>query len=85
MTMQVKRVIESVKDFPGLGKQIKAARVADERSLVQICREAEISRPYWYQIEEEKLVAPASEEMIRKIERVLGIDLGVSFGEEGSQ
>ncbi len=77
--MQVKRVVEVIQDFPGLGKLIKQVREKDERSLAQICREAGISRAYWYQLEAEDLRAPATEEIIRKIEAVLGVDLGVKF------
>jgi len=77
--VQVKRVIEVVKEFPGLGKRIKQVREKDKRPLVQICREAGISRAYWYQLEAEDLRAPATEEMIRKIEIVLGVDLDIGF------
>lgn len=78
-TMQVKKVIERVKDFPGLGERIKAARMADKRSLSKICKEWGISRAYWYQLEDEDMRAPATIEMIRKIEQALGVDLGVQF------
>lgn len=77
--VQVKRVVEVVQDFPELGKRIKQVRERDERSLAQICREASISRAYWYQLEAEDLRAPATEEIIRKIEAVLGVDLAVKF------
>ena len=77
--VQVKRTIEVVQNFPGLGQLIKDARERDERSLTQICRAADISRSYWYQLEAEDLRAPATEEIIRKVEQVLGVDLGVRF------
>ncbi|MDZ8184230.1 MAG: helix-turn-helix transcriptional regulator [Nostoc sp. ChiSLP02] len=77
--MQVKRVVEVVQDFPDIGKRIKQARERDERSLSQICRESGISRAYWYQLESENLRAPVTEAMIRKIEAVLSVDLGVKF------
>ncbi|MEL7086507.1 MAG: helix-turn-helix transcriptional regulator [Cyanobacteria bacterium J06642_11] len=79
--VEVKRVTVEVKTFPGLGKRIKNARESDPRSLSQICREAEISRGYWYQLENEELLSPATEEIIRKVEAALGVDLKVSFGE----
>ncbi|BBD66383.1 XRE family transcriptional regulator [Nostoc commune NIES-4072] len=79
--VQVKRVVEVVQDFPDIGKRIKQARERDERSLSQICREAGISRAYWYQLEAENLRAPATEGIIRKIEAVLNVDLGVKFQE----
>ncbi|BDI21034.1 hypothetical protein ANSO36C_68360 (plasmid) [Nostoc cf. commune SO-36] len=77
--MQVKKTIEVVKNFPGLGEKIKKAREGDKRSLSQICRESGISRPYWYQLENEQIYSSVSEEMIRKIEATLGVDFGVSF------
>lgn len=80
-SVQVKRVIEVVQDFPGLGQKIRKARELDKRSLSQICRDCGISRSYWYQIEGEDLRAPATEEIIRRIEQVLSVNLGVSFGD----
>ncbi|MEH2290228.1 helix-turn-helix domain-containing protein [Nostoc sp.] len=77
--MQVKRVVEVVQDFPDIGKRIKQARERDERSVSQICREAGISCAYWYQLKAENLRAPATEGIIRKIEAVLSVDLGVKF------
>ena len=78
-TLQIKRVIEKVCDFPGLGKRIKEAREQDSRSLTQICRDCGISRSYWYQIESEDLRSPVTEEIIRKIEAVLDVDLNINF------
>jgi transcriptional regulator with XRE-family HTH domain len=78
-TLQVKRVQENISDFPGLGQRIKKARENDPRSLSQICRDCNISRSYWYQLESEDMRSPASEEIIRRIEKELNIDLGVIF------
>jgi transcriptional regulator with XRE-family HTH domain len=78
-TVQVKRMIVDVRDFPGLGQKIKRAREGDSRTLTQICKDAEISRSYWHQLENEDLRAPATEDIIRKIEATLDIDLGVTF------
>jgi transcriptional regulator with XRE-family HTH domain len=75
----VKRTITVTKEFPELGKRIKKARENDTRSLTQICKEAGISRSYWHQIENEDLRAAVTEDIIRKIEGTLQIDLGVSF------
>ncbi len=77
--VQVKRTIQVVKDFPGLGLKIKDARERDSRSLSRICKESGISRSYWYQLESEDLRAPVTEEIIRKIEVSLNVDLGVVF------
>lgn len=82
-SVQVKRVVEIVHDFPGLGQRIRQARDQAKnqygRSLSEICRECGISRSYWYQLEGEDMRSAATEEIIRKIEHVLEIDLGVSF------
>jgi len=77
--VQVKRVVEIVREFPGLGDRIKKAREGDGRSLLQICRESGVSRTYWYQLENEQIYASVSEEVIRKIETTLGVDLGIYF------
>jgi transcriptional regulator with XRE-family HTH domain len=78
-SVQIKRAVEIIREFPGLGQRIKKAREGDPRSLSQICRESGVSRSYWYQLESEDLRAPATEEIVRKIERILDVDLGVNF------
>ena len=77
--LQIKRVKETILDIPDLGQKIKLARENDSRSLSQICRECNISRSYWYQLESEDLRAPASEEIIRRVESTLNVNLGVKF------
>ena len=79
--LQIKRVKETILDIPNLGQKIKLSRENDSRSLSQICRESNISRSYWYQLESEDLRAPASEEIIRRIESTLNVDLGVKFND----
>lgn len=81
-TMLVKRVVETVLEFPNLGERIRKARESDKRSLTQICKDCDLSRSYWYQLEKEDLRSPATEDVIRKIETVLGIDLDVKFPKE---
>ncbi|MBD2432189.1 MAG: XRE family transcriptional regulator [Mastigocladus sp. ERB_26_2] len=77
--MKVRRTIE--KEVPGLGEKIKQAREADDRSLEAICSEVGISRVYWYDIESERVRSALPEETLRKIEKVLGVDLGVKFND----
>ncbi len=77
--MQVKRVVEIIRDCPGLGQRIREVREKDKRTLTAICRECDLSRSYWYQLESEDMRAAVTEEVIRKIEKVLGVDLGVNF------
>jgi transcriptional regulator with XRE-family HTH domain len=74
--LKVRKVIEQ--EFPGLGARIKQAREADPRSLVQICAAIDMTPANWYKIEnEETKVLPL--ETLRKVEQVLGVDLGVKL------
>lgn len=79
LTVQVKRSIVVIRDFPGLGERIKKARESDQRSLIQICKDSGVSRTYWHQIENEATLSPITEDVVRKIEATLNIDLGVTF------
>lgn len=78
-SVQVKRVVETVRDCPGLGQKIRRIREQDQRTVTELCRECGLSRSYWYQLENEDLRAPATEKVIRRVEQVLGVDLGVTF------
>ena len=77
--LQVKRVRETIRNFPGLGQRIREAREKDSRSVTQLCKDCDISRAYWYQLESEDLRSPVTEEIVRKIEAGLNVDLGVKF------
>ncbi|WP_317111912.1 helix-turn-helix transcriptional regulator [Chroococcidiopsis sp. SAG 2025] len=77
--MKVKRSIE--KYAPGLGAKIRQARKSDKRSVETLCGLAEVSRVYWYDIENENIRDALPEETLRRIEKVLGVDLGVNFEE----
>jgi transcriptional regulator with XRE-family HTH domain len=79
--MRVRQIREV--EIDGLGERIKQARlaVAQSKSLEQVCNEVGVSRTYWYDIEKETLKGALSIENLRKIERSLGIDLGVRFEE----
>lgn len=75
------RVVKTVAmDVPNLGAQIRAAREADRRPLVQICAEVGMTAANWYRIEAEKQMLPL--DTLQKIEEVLGVDFGVNFGKE---
>lgn len=76
LLMKVRKVVD--REFPGLGAQIKRLREADSRSLIQLCAEVGMTPANWYKIEnEETKVLPL--ETLRKIEAVLGVDLGVNI------
>jgi transcriptional regulator with XRE-family HTH domain len=77
--VQIKRVVEEVKEFPDIGAAIKKARKNDGRPMTELCQVAKVSRSYWYQLEKEDLRAPATEEIIRRIEKALDVSLGVDF------
>lgn len=66
-------------EVEGVGAKIKQARKADGRSVEVLAGEAEISRSYWHDIEAERVRDALPEETLRKIERVLNIDLEIHF------
>lgn len=74
--MEVVRTIKIKAD--NLPKRLKEARIKDGRSVQALATYAGISTAYWYQIEkgDRNIV---SEETIRKIEEVLGINLEINF------
>lgn len=71
--MKIQAIIES----KGLGDRIRSARKLDRRSLLDICREIDMTSANWYKIEKEEVkLLPL--ETLRKIEMVLKTDLGIS-------
>lgn len=79
--MRVKRIVEHEIYIPDLGSKIQQARKAVKKPLTLLCKEADVSRNYWYQLESGKIPGTVSEETLRKIEKVLGVDLGIDFEE----
>lgn len=79
MAVKVRRIIKQEVDVPGLGDRIKQARESANRPVTQLAKEAGISRNYWYQLEAESVLSGLSEDTLRKIEEVLGVNLGVKF------
>jgi transcriptional regulator with XRE-family HTH domain len=77
--VRVRRIIKQEVDVPGLGEQIKSAREADDRSVTELSKRVGISRNYWYQLEAESVLGGVAEDTLRKIEEVLGVNLGVNF------
>ncbi|MGL5941894.1 MAG: helix-turn-helix domain-containing protein [Waterburya sp.] len=61
-----------------LPQKIKQARIKDGRSVQLLATMAGISSAYWYQLETDKREW-VSVEIIKKIEEVLGVDLGANF------
>ena len=82
LVMKVRKVSDV--DAPRLGARIKAAREADRRSLLSLCREVDLTPMYWYKIENEEVKALPID-TLRRIEAVLGVDFGVAFDAEGDR
>lgn len=80
--MKIRRTIRQEVDSPGLGNKIRDARVRDGRTITQLAKTAGISRNYWYQLEAEAVIGGISEEVLRSVESVLGVDFGVRFSNE---
>lgn len=75
-TMEIVRTIKTTgKDIP---KKVKEARLKDGRSVQVLATYAGLSSAYWYKIENGQADI-VSEEVIRKIEEILKIDLGINF------
>ena len=74
--MKVRRVTEV--EIPGLGAKIKKFREQDPRPLVEICALVGMTSSNWYRIEKE-IPTYLPIETLKKIEEVLGVNLGVSF------
>lgn len=77
--MRIRQIKEV--EIDGLGESIRQARLAmsQTKSVEQICDEIGVSRTYWYDIEKETLKGALSIENLRKIEKALGVNLGVYF------
>ncbi len=74
--MKVRKIIDV--EIPGLGERIRRARKIDKRPLTEIAEKVGMSPMNWYKIEAEETKA-LPEETLKKIEEVLGVDLGVNF------
>jgi len=79
--MRIRQIKEIEVD--DLGNQIAKARIAisPHKKLEAICNEVGVSKTYWYDIEKDNLRGSLSIENLRKIEKALNIDLGISFEE----
>ena len=78
-TMKVRKIVD--KEVPKLGSRIKEARENDSRSLIQICKQLNMSTMNWYKIEAEETKALPLE-TLREIENILGVSFGVDFGQD---
>ncbi|MCA2504913.1 MAG: helix-turn-helix transcriptional regulator [Microcystis sp. M54BS1] len=79
MSVKVNRIIKKEVEVADLGKKIKKAREASDRSVTSLAKEVGISRNYWYQLEAEAVLSGIAEETLRKIESALNVNFGVRF------
>ncbi|NJL09355.1 MAG: helix-turn-helix transcriptional regulator [Calothrix sp. SM1_7_51] len=79
MNLALMEVVKQVKVIvPDLALSVKEAREKDGRSAQVLATLAGISTAYWYQIEKNERQV-ISEDVLRGIERALGVNFGVSF------
>ena len=76
--MKIRQVKEIDVD---ISEKIKQARIeiSNKKSLAAICKEVGVSTTYWYDIEKNSIRGALSIENLRKIEKALEIDLGVTL------
>jgi transcriptional regulator with XRE-family HTH domain len=77
--MRVRKVQEV--DISDLPDRLLAARKASRLSLLEICRQLEITPTYWYKLERRE-ASTISYELLRKIESLLSLDLGIQFSND---
>jgi transcriptional regulator with XRE-family HTH domain len=68
-------VVERFIDVDGLGDRIAKARRADPRSVEVLATAAGISRGWWYKLEQEFEREAVPITTIRRVGKVLGVDL----------
>ncbi|HEY9699665.1 MAG TPA: helix-turn-helix transcriptional regulator [Trichocoleus sp.] len=78
-TVKVRRTIVQEVEAPKLGERLEQAREKAGLKVAELCRQVGISRTYWYQLVSETAQIALGEEILRKLEQVLDVDLGVQF------
>ncbi len=79
--MRVRKVQEA--EIPDLSEQLLFARKSSEMSLLEICRQLEITPTYWYKLEKGG-ADTINYDLLKKIENLLALDLGVEFPSDPS-
>lgn len=74
--MEIVRIVKAKGEH--IPEKLRKARLKDGRSVQVLATYAGLSMAYWYQIEKGQRDI-VSEEVIRKIEEILNIDLEVNF------
>ncbi|MGB2924540.1 MAG: helix-turn-helix transcriptional regulator [Limnothrix sp.] len=76
--MRVRKIQEY--EAPDLPKQLLAARKASNMSLLEICRQLNISATYWYKLEREE-TGTISYELLYEISKLLSLELDFDFSQ----
>jgi len=79
--MRVRKVQEI--DIPDLSGKLLAARKAAKDSLLEICRQLDITPTYWYKLEKGE-ASTINYDLLRKIEAVLSLDLNIRFSDSSN-
>jgi transcriptional regulator with XRE-family HTH domain len=79
-SVKVRQIRKREIDVPDLGDRIRAAREASKKSVTEIVRAINVSRTYWYNLENSKEDG-ISEDKLREIENLLNVDFGVKFND----
>jgi len=77
--MRVRKVQEV--DVPNLSSKLMAARKASNHSLLEICRQLDITPTYWYKLEKTES-STINYELLKKIEALLPLNLDIRFPED---
>ena len=78
MALSLMKITKTIAiQVPGIGEKIKYARLRSPFSLAEICRQINMSTQNWYRIEREEQSVPIK--TLRKMEKILEIDLGINF------
>lgn len=79
--MRVRKVQEI--DIPDLSGKLLAARKAAKDSLLEICRQLDITPTYWYKLEKGE-ASTINYDLLKKIEEVLSLDFNVRFSDSST-
>ncbi len=79
VTMLVRKTVTT--EVPDLQDKIRDAHKLSGKSVEQVCRDANISRQTWYNIENGFLKKGVDYDVLRKIESALGVDFGINFAD----
>jgi transcriptional regulator with XRE-family HTH domain len=78
MTLSKMKILKTIElDVPDLPFRIRSTRIADGRSISELCRQIGMSRTNWYRMEAGTQSLPL--ETLRKLQHVFGNNLGIDI------